>query len=166
MTYSTCKAGAPRWSIAVVPPGTKITGDVKKNPAAYGGGNISVYFGSAPASGTNACPEAQGQEVNTGNYIGTGGPGDTPARYDSSQVPGGSYGQTYTSTNTTFGNWEIVDISLDVDAGWDNGTPSFTGPPANWSCTGTCIQEAVVDNVQVNGTTSYTDDNKDGEDPS
>src|SRR5579862_5181592 len=36
MTYGTCVGGAPRWSITVVPPGTKITPDVKKNPYNYG----------------------------------------------------------------------------------------------------------------------------------
>jgi hypothetical protein len=137
MSWGTCIGGSPRWSIAVLPAGTPVTAQTKKNAK-----NIWVYFGSMPASGTNACPEADGSEVNTGNYIGTTGPGDTPARYDSSQLPLGSYGQTYSTTLTVFGTYEVVGISLNIDGGWAQSQSDFE-------------QEGIFDQVQVNGTTSY-----------
>jgi hypothetical protein len=126
LSWGTCKGGSPRWSIAVLPPGTPVTDQTKKSAR-----NIWVYFGSMPASGTNARPEADGSEVNTGNYIGTGGPADTPARYDSSQG-GGSYGQTYTTTLAQSGQYEVVGISLNVDGGWAQSQSDFE-------------QEAIVD---------------------
>jgi hypothetical protein len=140
LSWGTCKGGSPRWSIAVLPPGTPVNDQTKKTAK-----NIWVYFGSMPASGTNGCPEADGSEVNTGNYIGSGGPGDIPARYDSSQA-GGAYGGTYTTTLAQFGQYEVVGISLNVDSGWAQSQSDFE-------------QEVVVDQVQVNGTTSYPEHN-------
>lgn len=145
MTWGSCAGGSPRWQIDVLPPGTTVN---KKNLA--NAKNIFVYFGSVPTSGTNACPEADGSEQKTGNYIGTGGPGDTPGRYDSSQA-GGTQASTYTATETQFGSWEVVGVQLVVDGGWSQTQSDHE-------------QQVVVDNVDVNGVVSYPDRAKDSED--
>lgn len=149
VSWGTCKGGAPRWQINVLPPGTPINGQTIQNAK-----NIFVYFGSVPTSGTQACPEADGSEVNTGNYIGsslTGG--DTPGRYDTSQLASGTQVSTYTATETSFGSYEVVGIQLVDDSGWSQSQSQYE-------------LQVVVDQVQVNGTTSYPDKDQNGEDPS
>lgn len=140
MSWGSCSGGSPRWQINVLPPGTPVNDQTKKQAQ-----NIFVYLGSMPASGTNACPEADGSETNTGNYIGSGGPGDVPARYDDSQA-GGPYAGTYTTTLAQFGDYEVVGIQLVVDGGWAQSQSQNE-------------QEAIFDQVDVNGTTSYPDKN-------
>jgi hypothetical protein len=141
MSWGSCSGGSPRWQVNVLPPGTTVNDQTKKQAK-----NIFVYFGSVPTSGSNACPEADGSETNSGNYIGSGGPGDVPGRYDTSQLAPGTQISNYTATNSAFGDWEVVGIQLVVDGGWAQGQSDFE-------------QEAIVDQVQVNGTTSYKENN-------
>jgi hypothetical protein len=100
-----------------------------------------VYFGSVPTSGVDACPEALKSEVNTGNYVGTGGPGDIPGRYDTSQLLPGTQVSTYTATLTLFGGWQVTGIQVVVDGGW--------GPAGT--------QQALIDQLQVDGGTCLPD---------
>jgi hypothetical protein len=124
MTQSTCHTGSPRFQINVLAPGDTNPADTK---------NIFVYFGSVPTSGVDACPEAT-SEVNTGNYIGTAGPGDVPGRYDTSQLLAGTQISTYTATLALFGTWQVTGIQVVVDGG-SAGVP----------------QQALIDRLQVDG---------------
>jgi hypothetical protein len=90
-------------------------------------GNAFVYLGPPP--NYTDCP--QDIWANTGNLA-------TPASFvDTSQL-GGTFYDTFATADARFGSLAVTGIALVVDADWKFGT-----------------QTAVVDNVQINGTT-YT----------
>lgn len=133
-----CGLGAPRWQIALRTPSGAVH-------------NLQVYLGPASSLNGDPCNEAVGTEVNTGNYIGVGGCGDTDVagRYDDSQF-GGSGRITYSMAASMYGADEVVGLSLAVDGGY--------GQPQD-------EQQVFLDVVQVGGTvkgvtsttTSYPD---------
>ena len=96
----TCAAGSPRFQLW-----TDTDGD------GDGDGNVFVYVELA-----SVCP------ADTGDLAQTGGPGDVPGRYDTSQLVLGTQVSTYTATAALFAanpTWQILDISLVVDSGWN-----------------------------------------------
>jgi len=114
-TVGGCGGGSPRFSVALA-----------------GGKNVFVYFGPTPSFTGCALNTWQ----STGNLIGNT---DT-ARFDTSQVPGGSVSGTYASALTLVGSQQVTEIDLVVDSGW------FFTPN---------VQTVLVRNVKVNDQTFY-----------
>ena len=109
-TDGSCGGGSPRFQLNV------------------GGANIFVYIGPQPSY--TACP--MNVWLNTGNLL-------TPASLvDTSQLPGGSFYDTWGAAQLRYGGQAITGIQLVADAGWMFGT-----------------QTVQVDNVMINSTT-YT----------
>lgn len=110
-----CEGGSPRFSIGL---SDEESGDT---------GNIFVYFGSEP--NYNDCPA----EVwtNTGDLIGSGS-------VDSSQLDGGTFYHSYADALAAYGDYEVTDLALVVDAGWadEDGEQAVT-----------------IDNTVINNTT-------------
>ena len=114
-TTGSCGGGAPRFQINV------------------GGGNIFVYIGPPP-NYTNC---ATGTWVPSGNVL-------VPF-VDTSQLPGGTFYDTWAHAQAAYGSMSITGIQLVTDASWAVG--------------GT--QTVLVDNVMINNTTfTFEADNK------
>lgn len=110
-TTGSCGGGAPRFQINV------------------DGKNAFVYIGPPP--NYTGCP--QNVWVNTGNLA-------TPAGFvDTSQLPGGTFYDTFAAADVKYGSDLVTGIQLTTDGGWAVG--------------GT--QVVLVDNVQINDAT-YT----------
>lgn len=112
-TAGSCGGGSPRFQINV------------------GGANIFGYIGPAPSY--TGCPT--NTWVNSGNVL-------FPF-VDTSQLPGGTFYDTWAHAQTAYGSMTITGIQLVADAGWMFGT-----------------QTVQVDNVRINSTT-YTFETKD-----
>jgi hypothetical protein len=98
----TCVAGSPRFQINVDTDGD---GDFDANAFAY----VELAPGVCPPGG------------DTGNLAQTGGPGDIPGRWDTSQLLAGTQVSTYTVTAALFAanpTWTVIGIQLVVDSGW------------------------------------------------
>jgi len=109
-TAGSCADGSPRFQINV------------------DGVNAFVYIGPPP--NYTAC--AMNVWTNTGNLA-------APANFvDTSQLPGGTFYDTFAAANLKYGTHAVTGIQLVIDAGF-----AFPG--------GT--QTVVVDNVMINGTT-------------
>ena len=109
-TVNSCGGGSPRFQLNI------------------GGANAFVYIGPPP----NYTGCATGVWVNTGNLVG--------GLVDTSQLPGGTFYDTWAAALVKYGSMTITGIQLVADGGWffSDGT-----------------QTVVVDNVQINSTT-YT----------
>jgi hypothetical protein len=114
-TVGGCGGGSPRFSIQFA-----------------SGKNVFVYFGPTPSFTGCALNTWQ----STGNLIGNP---DT-ARFDTSQVTGGSVSGTYASALTLVGSQPVTEIDLVVDSGW------FFTPKT---------QSILVRDVKVNEQTFY-----------
>jgi len=121
-----CHGGALRWSVELA------------------GGNIHVYYGDNPNfTDCISTPNNQsGQNLVT----------FTDSRYDTSQLPGGTFYDTLTGALSKYGAQNVLSASLVIDAGWV-GCPD---PAAN----GTFVpgpscgdQQLTPSNVTVNGNT-------------
>jgi hypothetical protein len=97
-----CGGGSPRFSLALDRDGD---GTVD--------GHIFVYLGDAPSF---SCDRAVGHWVSTGNLIGS-----PDLRFDTSQLPGGTFYDSYAHTNAAYGSAKVTDISLVADGGWAVG---------------------------------------------
>lgn len=117
-TAGSCGGGSPRFQINV------------------GGVNAFVYVGPPPSY--TGC--AQNVWLNTGNLA-------TPGSFiDTSQLPGGTFYDTFASADAKYGTMLVTGIQLVVDAGW-----AF---PAG--------QVVQIDNTQINSSTySYEPDSMD-----
>jgi hypothetical protein len=119
-TAASCGGGAPRFQINV------------------DGKNAFVYIGPPP-NYTN-CP--MNVWVSTGNLV-------APAAFvDTSQLPGGTFYDTFAAADIKYGSHAVTGIQLVTDASWLFGT-----------------QTVLVDNVMINSTT-YTfesDNNQEGD---
>jgi hypothetical protein len=114
-TTGTCGGGGPRFQVNV------------------GGRNIFVYIGPPP-SYTNC---AMGTWVASGNVL--------YPFVDTSQLPGGTFYDTWVRAQAAYGSMTITGIQLVTDGGWAVG--------------GT--QTVLVDNVTINSTTyTFEADNK------
>lgn len=114
-TAGTCGVGSPRFQVYVTN-GTN-------------SGNIFVYIGPPP--NYTGCP--QNVYLNTGNLA-------APTNLvDTSQLPLGTFYDPYASAQLKYGNYEVVSISVVVDAGY-----SQVGG----------VQTVHVDNVQINNSTT------------
>lgn len=115
-TAGSCGGGSPRFQINVnAPAGVK---------------NIHVYIGPPP----NYTGCAAGVWLNTGDLL------ELALFVDTSQLPGGTFYDTWASALAKYGTWTVPGIQLVADAGW-----AVTG--------GT--QTVQVDNVMIN-TTVFT----------
>jgi hypothetical protein len=104
-TAGSCGGGAPRFQINV------------------DGKNAFVYIGPPP--NYTGCPQNVWQD--TGNLA-------TPASFvDTSQLPGGTFYDTFAAADLKYGSDVVTGIQLVTDAGWMFGT-----------------QTVLVDNVQIN----------------
>jgi hypothetical protein len=111
-TAASCGLGAPRFSISI------------------GSANVFVYIGPPP----NYTGCASNTWVSTGNLV-------APASFvDTSQLPGGTFYDTFAAADAKYGSDAVKSIQLVADAGF-----AFSG--------GT--QTVVIDNVVINDTT-YT----------
>lgn len=117
-TAASCGGGSPRFQINV------------------GGVNAFVYIGPPP--NYTDCP--QNVWVSTGNLATATG------FIDTSQLPGGTFYDTFAAAQAKYGSMTVTGIQLVADAGWKFGT-----------------QTVLVDNVQINATT-YTFDHGHGHD--
>jgi hypothetical protein len=107
-TVASCGGGAPRFQINV------------------DGKNAFVYIGPPP--NYTGCPP--NVWANTGNLA-------TPTSFvDTSQLPGGTFYDTFAAADTRYGSDIVTGIQLVTDAGWMFGT-----------------QTVLVDNVVINDTT-------------
>ena len=119
-----CALGSPRFGITL---------------AAYSNKAIFVYIGPPPSY--SGCP--QNVWTNTGNLL------NSASLVDTSQLPGGTFYDTWGAAQTRYSGQQVTDIFMVSDNG-----------PAN-------SQTVLIDNTDVNGTT-YTyepnskDDCKDG----
>ena len=111
--------GAPRFSIGIDLDHSGLYDD--SDPS------IFVYFGPAP----NFISNTLGWQ-STGNLIGV-----NDGRWDTSQISGGKWGDTYDHTRTLLGDECVVDFELVVDAGWAQPDPF--------------VQNVLVDNVRISG---------------
>lgn len=118
-TAGSCGGGSPRFQINV------------------GGVNANVYIGPPPSYAD--CPP--NVWVNTGNLA-------TPGSFiDTSQLPGGTFYDTFAAADVKYGSVTVTGIQLVADAGW--AFPS----------TGQTVQ---IDNTQINNTLyTYEPDSKD-----
>jgi hypothetical protein len=119
---SDCGGGSPRFSITIANTG----GTVCNSPLAPSC-NIFVYIGPSPSF--TGC--ANGWQ-STGNMI-----DDPDLRFDTSQLAGGTFYDSYANALTLAGDSPVLSISLVVDGGW---FPPATSPG----------QDILVDNVTVN----------------
>lgn len=110
-----CGGGSPRFSVFV---------DNGTNS-----GNINFYIGPPP--NFTGCPP--NVWTNTGNLASA-----TNVWVDDSQLPGGTFYDSYAAAEAKYGSYAVTDLSLIVDANW------FNGP-----------QVVQFDNTQINNTT-YT----------
>jgi len=110
-----CEGGSPRFQIGL---SDEESGDE---------GNIFVYFGSEP--NYNDCPTEEW--TNTGDLLGSGS-------VDSSQLDGGTFYHSYEDALAAYGDYEVTDISVVVDASWAAEDSE---------------QSVTIDNTVVNGTT-------------
>ncbi len=120
-TAGSCGGGAPRFQINV----TDGTGS--------GTGNIFVYIGPLP----NYTGCTAGVWANTGNLL--------LFPVDTSQLPGGTFYDTWAHALATWGDDAVTGIQLVTDGSW-----AVTGG----------VQTVLVDNVMINSTT-YTFENAD-----
>ena len=125
-----CGVGSPRFQVNV----TTSTGQT---------GNAFVYIGPAPFG--TGCP--QDVEMNSGNLAPTGGPGDIPGTWDTSQLVSGTQVNTYTGALaiSIAQGWTVTGIQLVVDSGYafsPNG------------------QAVIVDRVSVNNQACFPDKGK------
>ena len=110
-TVNSCGGGAPRFQINIA------------------GKSAFVYIGPPP--NYTGCP--MHVWTNTGNLA-------TPTSFvDTSQLPGGTFYDTFASADAKYGSDVVTGIQLVVDAGW-------FFPPSNQ-------QEARFDNIQINSKT-------------
>jgi hypothetical protein len=99
VTQGTCQGGAPRWQIDLKNP---------SNPSQTQ--FLLVYFDNnhQPFGGCNAGAQQETNIINsptTGWFVGN------------ANLP-----ETYTQVNTTYGTWNVQDVEVIVDAGWDQGS--------------------------------------------
>jgi len=109
-TAGSCGGGSPRFQVNV------------------DGKNAFVYIGPPPSY--TGCPPDMWQ--NTGNLA-------TPSSFvDTSQLPGGTFYDTFASADLKYGGDAVTGVQLVADAGWLFGT-----------------QTVLIDNVRINNT-AYT----------
>jgi len=113
VTDDGCMGGSPRFQIRVD------TGTETKN--------IFAYLGPEP-NYTN-CP--LNTTVNSGDVLTDG------RAIDTSQLPGGTFYDTYAHALSAYGDYEVVSVMLVADAGWASGDGE---------------QTIIVDNVNIDGT--------------
>ncbi len=102
-TQGNCGGGALRWSVRL---------DVGNDGNPANDGSIFIYYG-APPNFTD-CIGANDQ---TGaNLISL-----TDARFDTSQLPGGTFYDTHANAATNYGGLRVLSASLVLDGGWFNG---------------------------------------------
>lgn len=89
-----CGGGSPRFQVG-------LTNGVNS-------GNISLYFGTEP--NYDQCP--QNVWDSTGNLL------NGVRKLDTSQLPGGTFYDTYAHALSAYGAYTITGISIAVDAGW------------------------------------------------
>lgn len=92
-TAGSCAGGSPRFSIAVSNGSTT--------------GNIFVYLGPSP----NYTGCAANTWVSSGELVGNG-------TVDTSQLPGGSFYDTWAHAESAYGAYAVTDIAIVVDGGW------------------------------------------------
>jgi hypothetical protein len=89
-----CWGGSPRFTVGVSNGTTKET---------------YFYLGTPPS--WTGCPS--GVWANTGNLASPASP------VDDSQLPGGSYSDTYSQAQARYGAYTVEYIAIDLDGGWD-----------------------------------------------
>jgi hypothetical protein len=113
-----CGGGSPRFQV-----GLDTTGDGVRDK------NVFVYVGDAPSF---SCASAFQRWTSTGNVTTS-----SDARVDTSQLPGGTFYDTWSHAKTLAGSASITNVTFAVDAGW-----AFGGDQDVW-----------VDDLNVNGAT-------------
>lgn len=111
-----CIGGAPRFQIAI-----DTDGDGDSD------GNIFAYFGS-DSLGMLCVP---GTWENTGDFL------ETDRRLDTTQLPGGAFFDPYNAALMKYGSFDVVSITVVIDASWAH--PDFE-------------QTVLIDNTNVDGT--------------
>jgi hypothetical protein len=97
-----CGGGAPRFAIPV---------DLDGNGSVDG--SIFVNLGDTP---NFTCSGAVGHWASTGNLIGS-----PDLRFDTSQLPGGTFYDSYGHALSAYGSAKVKSVSLVVDGGWAVG---------------------------------------------
>lgn len=97
-----CGGGSPRFTLAM---------DLDHDGTVDG--NMFVYLGDAPSFSCNA---AVGHWKSTGNLIGS-----PDLRFDTSQLPGGTFYDSYAHADSAYGSADVTDIALVADGGWAVG---------------------------------------------
>jgi hypothetical protein len=105
-----CWGGSPRFEVWVT----------------NGTGTHKIFFYVGPAPSYTGCT--------AGTYLKTGNLSSPTSFVDDSQLPGGSFYDTYSNAEANYGNYAVTAVYLDADGGW-NGE-----------------QVIDFDNTQVNGT--------------
>ena len=118
VTDDDCTDGSPRFQVRV--------------QTTAGEENVFVYLGPLPSF--KGC--SQNTWIASGNLIGT-----SEARFDTSQVPDGAYGQTYAQALALVGSLQVTGISLVIDSG-----AVFADKE----------QTVLVRNVRINASSFYT----------
>lgn len=118
-TTGSCGGGSPRFSVYV------------NNGTSQG--NINFYVGPPPSF--TGCPP--NVWTNTGNLASA-----TNLWVDDSQLPGGTFYDSYTAAEAKYGSYAVTDLALVDDSGWF------------------MTQVVKFDNTQINGAT-YTYETKD-----
>ncbi|HEX8591247.1 MAG TPA: hypothetical protein VF696_00645 [Candidatus Paceibacterota bacterium] len=114
VTDDSCMGGSPRFQIRVD------TGSGIKN--------IFSYLGATP--NYTGCP--LNTWVDSGDLLSSG------RTLDTSQLPGGTFYDSYEHALSAYGSYPVVSVQLVVDAGWASGDAE---------------QTVIFDNVEIDGTT-------------
>lgn len=121
VTDDNCGAGSPRFSIEV---------DYDNNNVESAGDkNVFVYLGPFP--NYDSC--SQNTWLSSGNLVNS-----SDNRWDTSQV-GGTFYDSHANAVSLVGNMKVLNISLDVDSGWNNTASGGDGE-----------QTVLVDNTTIN----------------
>lgn len=142
-TMGDCYGGSLRWQVRL---------DVGNDEVTSNDGNIFVYYGAHPNFDDCTTADAGGVDSNqSGENMLT----KTDARFDTGQLPGGTFYDTLASARTKYDDLNVLRASLVIDSGWvgcpdGDGDGSTFDPIPGASCRD---QDLDPTNVTVNGNT-------------